>query len=121
MSASDRALPRKEGRSAPTCAFGTPRKDLGAAIPGTGAMEHLSSLLAILVAYFDPDVILLGNQDPRFYEVVVPLLEKHLQQRLQGNYQDTVEMQIVPAAQNSALRGVAGLVIDTACLSSFER
>ncbi len=84
------------------------------------AMEYLSTVLSVLVAYIDPDVILLGNQDPRFYEVVAPLIEKHMLVRLQGHYRTDIDIQVVPSAKHSALRGVAGLVIDQACQTTFN-
>ncbi|MFC1497084.1 ROK family protein [Verrucomicrobiota bacterium] len=84
------------------------------------AMERLCRLLSVLVAYVDPDVILLGNQDPRFYELVLPMLKKHLLTQLQGCSSGEVDMHIVPSAMDSALRGVAGLVIDNAFKFNFH-
>ena len=84
------------------------------------AMERLSSVLSVLAAYIDPEVILLGNQDPRFYEVIVPLLKKHLVLRQRGFSSTDVDIQIVPSAGNSALRGAAGLVMDRAFKEKFN-
>lgn len=84
------------------------------------AMERLSRLLSVLVAYIDPEVILLGNQDPTFYEVVTPMLKKHLLLRLQGCNSSEVDIKIVPSATDSALRGVAGLIINRAFKERFN-
>jgi predicted NBD/HSP70 family sugar kinase len=78
------------------------------------AMERMSGLLSVLVAYVDPEVILLGNQDPAFYETLVPILRKHLCTRLQGCGAEALNIQVVPSAEDSALRGMAGLIFDRA-------
>lgn len=76
------------------------------------AIEKLCALLSVLVAYVDPAAILLGNQDPSFYEVVLPLMERHLAAHLEGCHSQRVDVKIVPAPTDSALRGVAGLVFE---------
>lgn len=84
------------------------------------AMERLGRLLAVLIAYIDPEIILLGNQDPRFYQTVMPMLKRHLAVHLHGSSSKDIDIQIVPNAEDSALRGVAALVVDKAFQSNFE-
>ncbi len=76
------------------------------------AMERICVVLSPLVAYVDPQVVLLGNQLPEFYDAVLPFLRHHLSSpRLQGSYGGSVPIEIV-RSPSPALRGVAGLVLD---------
>ena len=78
------------------------------------AMEKLTAILAPLVAYIDPQQILLGNQNREFYEVLLPAFEKHLRSNLQGCASQNVDIQIAPATEDCALRGIAGVAISEA-------
>ncbi len=87
------------------------------------AMERLGTLLGTLAAYVDPDVILLGNQDPQLYEALLPSLRLHLQRQFQGRGAMNLPIEIVPDAIHAPLCGMTGLVLNEvfqASLSSFN-
>jgi len=81
------------------------------------AMEKLALILAPLVAYVDPQQILLGNQNREFYEALLPVFEKHLRANLQGCASQKVDIQIAPVTEDCALRGIAGVAIS----ESFDK
>jgi predicted NBD/HSP70 family sugar kinase len=77
-----------------------------------GAMERISRVLSPLVAYVDPQVILLGNQASEFYEAVLPSLRRHLgATHMEGRKKAKVPIEIV-VSESPVLRGVAGLVLN---------
>lgn len=87
------------------------------------AMERLGTLLGTLAAYVDPDVILLGNQNPQLYEALLPPLRLHLQRQFQGRGVLDLPIEIVPDAIHAPLCGMGGLILNEVfqgSLSSFN-
>lgn len=75
------------------------------------AMAKLADVVAPLVAYIDPQQILLGNQSQSFYEALLPVFEKHIRANLQGCASQKVDIRIAPSSEDCALRGIAGVAI----------
>lgn len=76
--------------------------------------EHLARVLAGLIAAIDPSAIALGTPSRGFSTCFAPILQKHLADELKTLGAGETDLIVAEEASVSALKGVAGLVIDQA-------
>ena len=74
------------------------------------ACEHIAIPLSAMMAAIDPEVVILGNQNRKFYELMTPSLEKALEARLNGPASRNLKLEIT--REHSSLRGAAAYLMD---------
>ncbi|OGV68450.1 MAG: hypothetical protein A3K19_10130 [Lentisphaerae bacterium RIFOXYB12_FULL_65_16] len=78
------------------------------------AARRLARALAGLIAVTDPHTLVIGTADRRFSTILHDLLKRHLYTELIGLSGNDAQLVVADSVEDSALRGVAGLVIDRA-------
>jgi predicted NBD/HSP70 family sugar kinase len=68
-------------------------------------LNRLSNTIRPIIAAIDPEVVLLGNQDPQFYQRCLPILKRELNL--------DIPLTIVDDSDSSALTGIASKTLDT--------
>jgi predicted NBD/HSP70 family sugar kinase len=74
------------------------------------ASEHIAIPLSAMMAAIDPEVVILGNQNRKFYELMTPSLKKALEERLNGPASRNLKLEIT--REHSSLRGAAAYLMD---------
>lgn len=77
-------------------------------------MARVGKHLGRLAAYVDPEVILLGEQEPALYQALLPSLRCHIQSEFYGRGDERLPIEIVSKPEFAPLRGVAAMVIHEA-------
>lgn len=90
------------------------RKNPVAANVAARVMAQLGHHLGRLAAYVDPEAILLGEQEPAFYEALLPFLRRHIQSEFHGRGTSSLRIEIVSKPEFAPLRGIAAMVIHEA-------
>ncbi|GEM_PF-6578951 len=67
-------------------------------------LNSLANILRPLIAAIDPEIILLGNQEPNFYKLCMPILKKLLK--------TNINLEIVSDSNSSALTGIASKILN---------
>jgi predicted NBD/HSP70 family sugar kinase len=78
------------------------------------AARRLARALAGLIAATDPHSLVIGTADRRFSSILHDLLKRHLYTELIGLSGHDAQLVVADPVEDSALRGIAGLVIDRA-------
>ncbi|NQU73957.1 MAG: ROK family transcriptional regulator [Candidatus Omnitrophica bacterium] len=76
------------------------------------AVGRMVKILAPLIASLDPQALVLGNQEPLFYNTIIPFLHKHMLSEHKAMAQFGPQIFIAKSGKDASLKGIAGLVIE---------
>lgn len=74
-------------------------------------LQPMAHILSNIVALLDPDMIIFGNQNKDFYELIVPILKSQMRS-VENDSQNLPRFFISTLETQAALKGAAGKVID---------